>query len=160
MEPDTVQEILAKASKAVEDLPEHLQGRAFELAVGMLTEGLRQIPADYTRPADPVRRPSSMHGSDAPDVSDLLRACRRNPDRYLTFIQELETKGEDATPASIVDRFRTYRQDVPKLPGRDLGDMVANGLLEQSGKGRDATFVLKRKGRERISQLTAAVATE
>jgi hypothetical protein len=162
VESDSVEEILKKAGKAVESLPEHLQGKAFELAVSMLTEGVapsRGAPS-ASRPSESVRHPSAAYDTDLPDVSDMLRACKRNPDRYLVFIQELEAKGLDATTASMTECFRTYRQDTPKLPARDLAEMVAKGLIEQLGKGREATFALKRKGRERIAQLAAAVGAE
>lgn len=149
-----------KAAKAVEGLPEHLQGKAFELAVAMLS-GANQGGETLARPAAPVRGATRHVGRDddaeGPDVADLLRASKRNPDRYLAFMADLDAKGEPATTATLIDCFRTYRQDIPKLPARDLGDMVAKGWIEQVGKGRDASFALKRKGRDRLDQLAGHV---
>lgn len=159
MNSDSVEEILKKAGKAVAGLPEHLQSKAFELAVDMLTAEAGQPFGRAGRPdvgAAIARVPSVGNDGEGPDVADLLRASKRNPDRYLVFAQELEKRNEVCTTGAFSELFRTYRQDMPKLPARDLGDMVAKGLLEQIGKGRDATFALKRKGRERLAQLFAA----
>lgn len=110
-----------------------------------------------TAAAPPVATaPTAREDHEGPDTADLLRACKRNPDRYLVFMAELERKGEVASTASLLECFRTYRQDMPKLPARDLGDLVAKGSIEQVGKGRDAAFVLKRKGRERLAELATA----
>ena len=156
---DVVEEVLKKAGKAVADLPEHLQAKAFELAVSMLSGTAAAAPPGPRTEA--TRRPATpLAEGEAPDVPDLLRACKRNPDRYLVFMHDMESRGEDVTTGALVDRFRMYKQDVPKLPARDLADMVAKGLVEQLGKGRDARFTLKRKSRERVAQLAAGVNVE
>jgi hypothetical protein len=158
MDGEAVKQVLVEAGKAVEELPDHLQVKAFELAVGMLLgEGQPAREPSRAAPAARVATPSTLRDDhEGPDAADLLRACKRNPDRYLVFMSKLEHKGEVATTASLLECFRTYRQDMPKLPARDLGDLVAKGLIEQLGKGRDAAFVLKRKGRERLAELATA----
>lgn len=161
MGPEEVKEVLMKAGKAVEGLPEHLQPTAFELAVSMLS-GVGQAASSQPRSGAPAAYAASRHAplggeADAPEIADLLRVCKRNPDRYVAFMADLERKSEVATTASLVECFRIYRQDLPKLPARDLGDLVAKGWIELVGKGRDASFVLKRKGRERLKELAALI---
>ena len=160
MEEDRVQDVLKRAAEAVADLPEGLKPKAFELAVGMLTGAEPHHALGPTARAAPTRADARAPHDETADVADLLRAAKRNPDRYLVFAQDLEGAGEPATTAAYLERFRTYKQDAPKLPSRDLGDMVAKSLLEQVGKGRDATYILKRKGRERLAQLAAGVGVE
>lgn len=160
MEPEAVEEILTQAGKAVAGLPEHLQGEAFKLAVTLLSgQSAPSGPSPSPQP-ERLRSPGLIEDGALADVSDLLRVSKRNPDRYLVFMQHLEAKGEDATSVALAEQFRVYRQDMPKLPARDLGDMVAKGLIEQVGKGRGAPFLLKRKGRERLAQLAATISAD
>lgn len=165
MESNKVEEILRQASAAVASLPESLQGKAFELAVSMLTGEIAQQPTPSPgKPprASDVSRQAAANASEGelPDVSDLLRVCKRNPDRYLIFLRDAEVAEEQIDTSAVTERFRKYKQDTPKLPTRDLSEMVAKGLIEQIGKGRDATFALKRKGRERLAQLDASASAE
>src|SRR5438270_11999525 len=123
MDRKNIEDVLKQASKAVEGLPENLQGEAFKMAVALLTGQSSQLPGpSASRNSEKV--PHAAAGAELPDVADLLRVSRRNPDRYLVFMQELEFKGQEATSASLTEQFRIYRQDMPKLPARDLGDMV------------------------------------
>jgi hypothetical protein len=157
-----IEEILKQASRAVEGLPEHLQSKAFEVTVAMLVGDVNQLPSPPSRPAADGARgtPAPLPDGESPDVPDLMRVCRGNPDRYLVFLRDIELTREQGDSANIIERFRKYKQDAPKLPSRDLGNMVAKGLTEQVGKGRDATFLLKRKGRERLAQLDVAASAE
>jgi hypothetical protein len=162
MEPSKVEEILKQAAEAVEGLPTALQAKAFELAVTMLTGQVQPLLARVP-PGPSTNRPNAQNiatirDRELQEVSDLLPLCKRNPDRYLVFLRDLEAAaGEPPSTSAISERFKKYKQDTPKLPTRDLADMVAKGLIEQVGKGRDATFVLKRKGRERLAELDAAL---
>ncbi len=163
MHPNSVREILKKAGEAVADLPDHLQSKAFELAVSMLKGETPSVPAlesEHPGTGEGGRRAGAALSNEVPDVSDVLGACKRNPDRYLVFLRDIESAGAQADTPSLGERFRKYKQDLPKLPSRDLGEMVAKGLIEQVGRGRDATFVLKRKGRERLAELDAAINVE
>ncbi len=161
MDADRVEKILGEASRAVAELPEHLQAKAFELAVSMLSSQGQDPPTRLIGARETeVHPPGASLDGVPPDVSDVLRVCKRNPDRYLVFLRELELSGQPANTVAIVDLFKKFRQDVPKLPTRDLGDLVAGGLVEQEGRGRDASFVLKRKGRERLTQLDAGINAE
>lgn len=160
MDQSEVEKVLLEAARAVESLPEPLKARGFELAVNMLTgdassRSVAQRPSGVVRPMPPDSPRMTVEGET--EISDLLPVCKRNPDRYLVFMRDIEASGDACSSSALVERFRKYKQDVPKLPSRDLADMIARGLVEQIGRGRDATFLLKRKGRERLAQLDAAV---
>lgn len=163
MEKDRLAEIFGEAKEAVATLPNHLQEKAFELAVYFLAGSSppRAAAISGFPPAGRDQRSiSAAVPSGIPDVSDLLKVCRQNPERYVVFLKEAEDRGEPATVDSLRQAFRTYRQDVPKLPNRDLDKLVANGWVEKLRNTSPLTFALKSKGRQQIDRLVAAVAAE
>jgi hypothetical protein len=155
MDKNRLVEIFEEANEAVVSLPEHLQSKAFELAVNLLTGGAARgaTPGQLRRP--PVVRPTTA--GESPDVSDLLRVCKRNPDRYVVFLKDAEDRDEPATVEVLRQAFRTYKQDVPRLPNRDLDELVAKGLVEKDRTANPLTFLLKAKGRAHYDKLVAAI---
>lgn len=155
-----VVDLFTKASESVADLPEHLQVKAFEMAVAMMTTGQpppARGPAAATGAVAPIARPAPREAAPGePDVVDLLKVCKRNPDRYVVFMQELENQNEAATSASLVQAFKTYKQDIPKLPSRDIDELVAKNWVDRDKTVFPHLFTLKQKGRARLAELAAA----
>jgi len=74
------------------------------------------------------------------------------------LMTELEAEGEAATAEVLRQKFRTYRQDVPKLPTRDLDALVAKGWVDKDKTANPLVFTLKAKGRARVRELIAKAA--
>ncbi len=153
MEKAAVKAVLTEASEIISDLPQHLQEKAFEFAVGALVGVPTSAKPAAAHQASHTRTQRHTHDGDAPDVSDLLKNCKRNPDRYIIFMHDLEVKNEPATSPAIEERFAAYKEDRPKKITRDLSNMAADDLVEANSKARGAAWSLKRKGRERYKEL-------
>ena len=156
MEKQDIKNAFTEASEIVADLPEHLQEKAFELAVGLLVgepTGAKVTGAHASDGKSHAHPQRHTHDDASPDVSDLLKLCKRNPDRYIIFMHELEVKNEDATPDTIGDLFDAYKEDRPKQIARDLGNLAADDLVEATSKTRGSAWKLKRKGRDRYKEL-------
>ena len=158
MNKQSLKSTLTEASDVVAELPKHLQEKAFELAVGFLVGG---IPPDTMNPAKPQtglrhqqQRQDKANGEHA-DISDLLEHCTRNPDRYVTFFHDMEARNEEANNENLLSIFKRYRQDRPQNISRDLRDLVAKDWIERSGEESNPSWMLKRKGRARYTELSA-----
>lgn len=166
MDKDRVIEIFTDAREAAAGLPDNLQAKGFELAVSLLAggSGQSQRPGSKSQAAiggegGPLMLPAPPRAA-IPDVSDLLKVCRQNPERYVVFLKDAEDRNEPGTVENLRQAFRTYRQDVPKLPNRDLDKLVANGWVEKLRNVSPLTFILKAKGRQVLDRLVAAVTSE
>lgn len=159
---DELVDLFTKASAAVAGLPEHLQVKAFEMAVTMMSgaapiaapRGALEPLANAALSRPPAREPVPV--ADEPDVVDLLKVCKRNPDRYVVFMQELENKGEPVTSASLMQAFKRFKQDIPKLPSRDLDELVAKNWVDRDKSTYPHVFTLKKKGRDRLLELAVS----
>src|SRR5579872_357943 len=155
MDKEQVKYALKEASEVVGDLPEHLQKKAFELAVQMLTGSVTTKPAPKEALHATHRQPRMHVDSGEPEVSDLLNQCKRNPDRYVIFFHDMEARGEKINNDSLLAIFGRYQQDSPKNVNRDLRNLVAKDWIERSGKDDDSSWILKRKGRTRYTEIIA-----
>ncbi len=160
MDKDRLVEIFGDANEAIATLPQHLQEKGFELAVNLLAgdSSLPRVAVTPALPAPVSYQARAVATDGVPDVSDLLKVCRQNPERYAVFLKDAEDRGEPATVENLRQAFRTYRQDVPKLPNRDLDKLVANGWVEKVRNTSPLTFILKLKGRQQLERLIAAAA--
>jgi hypothetical protein len=160
MEKQRVKDVLEQAADSVVDLPKHLQEKALELAVGLLSGRAPSAPTPAPTPASGRERHAhdhrDGHGRDHPSVSDLLKHCKRNPDRYVVFFHELENRNEEATLDVLEGIFPTYKQDKPGNIVRDLANMQASDIIAKTSKEYGAPWTLKRKGRDRYVEIVAA----
>jgi len=161
MEKEAIKAALTEAAEMVTGLPQHLQEKAFELAVGFLAADV--IPASKgaqkTKSLQPAR--VSHHGdSERPAVSDLLKVCKRNPDKYVVFLHDLEDKGEAATQVTLLGEFKDYKQDKPGNVSRDLQNLSADDWAKPVSKERGAPYELRDKGRKRYAELVASLRNE
>lgn len=155
MEKQALKAVLDDASQIVAELPQHLQEKAFELAAKYLAGDVAlHQNGSGKQPAPKVHRADAEH--DGPEVSDLLKVVKQNPDRYVIFLNDIEAKGESATTSVIEQRFASYRQDRPKKIARDLQNLAANDWAEVNA----GVWTLKRKGRQRHDELIALVSAE
>lgn len=158
MDKQSLKSTLREASDVVAELPKHLQEKAFELAVGFLvgvvpadTKALEKVPKALPGQHQLQHKANGEHA----DISDLLKHCTRNPDRYVIFLHDMEARGEEANNESLLTIFKRYKQDRPQNVNRDLQELVAKDLIQRSGKDSNSPWTLKRKGRARHVELTA-----
>ena len=156
MEKDAILEMIRTARRLTDeaDVPGELRVPAFEYAlrkIGGPDQGAENLSG--TQMPAPARRAAASVDDEGPDVPGLLALSKTNADRFLVFLELLAYREEPATVAALVELFRTYRQDVPKLPTRDLANMVARGLVDTVRRSGSVTFSLKRRGRDRLAEL-------
>lgn len=72
-------------------------------------------------------------------------------------MHDLETKNVEATPSAVGGCFDTYKEDRPKRITRDLENLGAEDLIEQTSGASGAAWKLKRKGRDRYRELVRKV---
>lgn len=159
MNKETIKQAFADANELADGLPQHLQEKAFELAVGILVAGIPAAPKTAVK-HEPAHTPQRKHAQtdvEHPAVSDLLKVCGRNPDKFVVFLHELEERGESATPDALTQLFKDYKQDPPGNMPRDLKGLAAKDYAKQSGKEYGTPWELRSKGRQRYQQLIAAL---
>src|ERR1700694_5838751 len=106
MDKDRLVEIFGDANDAVATLPQRLQEKGFELAVNLLAGG-SPLPRAAVTPALPApigyqaRAVATAATDGVPDVSDLLKVCRQNPERYVVFLKDAEDRSEPATVENL-----------------------------------------------------------
>ena len=151
MNKQSIKEILEEAAGIADSLPSSFKVKGFELAAAMLAGDHAGI--SNGKSPQPIERRADKSGEDTHvDVSDLLKACGENPDRYVAFMHELDRKGEEATKASLDALFLRYQEDRPKNISRDLNKLASWDWIEERG-GKGSPWILKRKGRERYDEL-------
>lgn len=157
MDKESIRIAFEQAHELASGLPQHLQVKAFELAVGiLLKDTTRQDGSGAHKPASAHPSPHARGHDDRPAVSDLLKLCKDNLDRLIVFMHDAEDKGEEIGPDTLMSRFATYKQDRPKNIYRDLGKLAARDWAEPHGKERGSPWILKSKGRKRYEELAAA----
>jgi hypothetical protein len=160
MDKEAIKEVFAEANELADGVPQHLQVKAFEIAVGILVGGVPQ-PPKYVEKREPAHTPLHEHeGGEQPAVSDLLKVCKQNPDKYVVFLHDLESRGETATLDVLAQLFKDYRQDPPADMLRDLKNLSAKDWAKQSSRGAGAPWELRSKGRQRYQELVAKVHAE
>src|SRR5581483_7093397 len=146
MEKEEIKTVLSEASKIAAELPQHLQEKAFELAVGFLVRPLAPAgkEARKTHPSQHVH--ATHHGDhERPDVSDLLKVCKTNLDKYVVFLHDLEDKGETAASDALLGEFKEYLQDKPGNVPRDLKKLSSDDWAKPASKERGAPYELRDK---------------
>ena len=94
MEKKEIKDALAEASDIVGELPQHLQEKAFELAVALILGGASpNSKARLTAREQALGSTLDDSRNDGqPNVSDLLKLSKRNSDRYIIFMHDLEAE--------------------------------------------------------------------
>jgi hypothetical protein len=161
VEKQALKSVLKEASEIVAELPEHLQEKAFALAVDFLVDAIPADTKSWHEPHKPRHGEARLHASGEHDaVSDFLKVGKSNSDKYIIFLHDLEHRGEAATPNALLSEFKSYKQDKPGNVHRDLQNLSAADLAKPASKERGAPWELRGKGRKRYAELAALLQDE
>lgn len=157
MDKEDIKSVFRDAAEAADGLPQHLQESAFEIAASVLIGGIGTLAKHTDKGGGAHGRKHVDGADDHPAVSDLLKGCKSNADKYVVFLHDLEERGESATPSALAQAFKDYKQDPPGNMPRDLKGLAANDWAKQPTRGYGEPWELRSKGRKRYEELVAAL---